>query len=422
MVSIYQISLLFESIGHILPTRHLLGSFMCLQFFIGSSFAYSGLDKYQYFKYRMKIPESEYFSYALPAVILFIIGLHIWAGNYKGEIIDTKSVELFVKKNPKLPYAFIILGFLASVVSGSFGSELSFVFYLLGSFKFIGLYLLIIGGTRLKVLPLVIVMGSIFGSSLVSAMFHDLLTWIIFTAAIFGIKYKIGINTKLIGMASFIFLAVTIQVLKGAYRETKGSTNVESGAQTFANLYEDQSEQGGILNFKSLAVSNVRINQGFIITNIMQQVPRVEPFANGAEMNQILEAAFMPRILAPNKLRAGDRDIFVKYSGIPVQAGTSMGLSSLGDAYVNYGIFGGVIFMFILGFVYSEILKFFQKYSFTYPVLILFVPLVFYYPIRPDCELQTILGHVVKSCFLIFAMIQVWGVSFKVNKSKLVHT
>lgn len=391
---------------------------MCLQFFIGSSFAYSGLDKYQYFKYRMKIPEADYFSYAFPAVILFIIGLHIMAGNYKGEVVDKKSIELFVKKNPGLPYAFIIVGFLSSVVSGSFGSELSFVFYLLGSFKFIGLFLLIIGGKQLKVLPLVIVIGSIFGSSLVSAMFHDLLTWIIFTAAVFGIKYKFSFKIKLIGMASFIFLAMTIQVLKGAYREAKGNTNIGAGAETFANLYEEQSEQGGILNFKSLAVSNVRINQGFIITNIMQQVPLREPFARGAEMNQILEAAFMPRILAPNKLRAGDRTIFMKYSGIPVQPGTSMGLSSLGDAYVNYGIFGGVIFMFILGFVYSEVLKVFQKQSFTYPVLILFVPLVFYYPIRPDCELQTILGHLVKSCFLIFVMIQVWKVKFMVRRGE----
>ena len=112
----------------------------------------------------------------------------------------------------------------------------------------------------------------------------------------------------------------------------------------------------------------------------------------------------------------------MKYSGIAVQAGTSMGLSSVGDAYVNWGVFGGVIFMFFLGFFYNEILNIFYKNSFVYPILILFVPLVFYYPIRPDCELQTILGHVFKSCFLIFVMIQVWGFSFKVRKSTLAKT
>jgi hypothetical protein len=136
-------------------------------------------------------------------------------------------------------------------------------------------------------------------------------------------------------------------------------------------------------------------------------------------MYEIVEAAIMPRFLAPDKLRAGDRTIFRKWSGIPIQAGTSMGLSSVGDAYVNWGVFGGAVFMFVLGVFYSEVLNAFQKYSLMYPILILFVPLVFYYPIRPDCELQTILGHLVKSCFLIFMVIQFWGVVFKVRRPAL---
>ena len=64
--------------------------------------------------------------------------------------------------------------------------------------------------------------------------------------------------------------------------------------------------------------------------------------------------------------------------------------------------------MFVLGLFYSEVLKAFHRYGKYYPVLLLFTPLVFYYPIRPDCELQTILGHLVKSCFLIYVIFLVW--------------
>lgn len=418
LISIYQVSILFYSVGHIIPTRHLLGSFMCVQFFVGPSFAYNGLDEYQYFKYQMQIPESEYFAYVLPAVVFFIIGLHISAGKYKGEIVDRKGIEIFVEKNPVLPYVFIGLGFFASILSGFFASELAFVFYLLGSFKFIGLFLLVLGSKQIKVWPMVIVIGSIISSSLGSGMFHDLLTWLIFCAAVFGIKYKFDFKIKLIGLSAFLLIAITIQILKTSYREATGREGLEAGAKTFTNLYEEKQEEGGVFTFNSLALANVRINQGFIITNIMETVPEKVPFENGKEMGKILEAAIMPRILAPNKLRAGDRTIFVKYSGIPVAPGTSMGLSSIGDAYINYGVFGGVVFMFLLGFVYSEVLKVFQKQSVTYPVLILFVPLVFYYPIRPDCELQTILGHLVKSCFLIFVMIQVWKFRFRMDEGK----
>ena len=181
---------------------------------------------------------------------------------------------------------------------------------------------------------------------------------------------------------------------------------------------DDKQEKGGLFSAEKLGASNIRINQGYIVTNIMQTVPAKVPYEYGAEMMEIVKAAILPRILAPDKLKAGDRDIFMKYSGMPIRKGTSMGLSSLGDAYINFGQFGGVIFMFFYGLLFSEVLNAFFKNSSRYPVLILFTPLVFYYPIRPDCELQTILGHLVKSCFLIYVMIEVWGIKFMVREEE----
>ncbi|MEP6951275.1 MAG: hypothetical protein ABI863_18445 [Ginsengibacter sp.] len=412
LLSLYQFALLFASMGHFIPIRYLLGSFMCIQFFIGPALAYNGLDKYQYFLYRMQIPEMEYFSYAIPAVLAFIAGLHLFAGNLDGEVADEKRIRLFVQNNPKLPYAFIIIGFFISILSSFFSSDLAFVFYLLGNFKFIGLFLLILGSKQLKVLPLVVVMGSIISSSLGEGMFHDLLTWIIFTGAIFAIKYKIKFRTKLIGASAFIFLALTIQLLKNNYRTAISNGGAEGGIETFTNLYETENKNNSLFSFEKIAKSNVRINQGFIITNIMKTIPGKQPFSDGEEMYEIFEAAILPRILAPDKLKAGDQAIFFKYSGIRLTEGTSMGLSSLGDAYINFGVIGGCLFMFFLGLLYGGVLNLFKKNSSKYPVLILFTALVFYYPIRPDCELQTILGHVFKSVFLIYAMISGWKSTF----------
>ena len=39
----------------------------------------------------------------------------------------------------------------------------------------------------------------------------------------------------------------------------------------------------------------------------------------------------------------------------------------------------------------------------------------FYYPIRPDCELQTILGHLFKSTIIIFFILSVWKHNFKLS-------
>jgi O-antigen polysaccharide polymerase Wzy len=415
ILALHQFTLLFNSIGYVMPVRYLLGAFMCVQFFIGPALAYNGLDQYQYINYKMKIPEADYFAYAIPAVLSFIIGLHLFAGKLNGEIVDQKQVGLFVKRHPELPYWFIGIGFVTSIVSGFFGSELAFVFYLLGGFKFIGLFLLIIGSKELKVLPLIVVVGSIVASSLGDGMFHDLLTWLIFIGSIFALRYKFGFNVKLIACISFIFFAVAIQVIKSSYRIATSSGKEEAGVETFSKLSQEQSRDKGIFNFEILAPTNVRINQGFIITNIMLTVPAVVPYSNGEEMYRLFEAGVLPRVLAPNKLKAGDRTIFMKYSGMHIRTGTSMGLSSLGDAYLNFGIIGGCVFMFLLGLMYSGILQVFYKKGKTYPVLLLFTALVFYYPIRPDCELQTILGHLFKSCFLIFVMITLFKNTFRVE-------
>jgi hypothetical protein len=406
-ITLHQFFLLFYSIGYVLPIRYLLGTFMCVQMLLGPTFAYNGLDAYLTDRtFQMKIPEAEYFSYVMPAVILFILGLHVTAGKLKGEILNVKEITRFVDNSGDLPYYFIGIGFLSGYISGHFGSELAFVFYLVASFKYIGAFMILFGTRQLKTWVLVLVFGSIILSSLQGGMFHDLLTWLIMLGAVFAIRYKPSLSIKALGASCFILLSVIIQQVKGDYR--KAAWNGGGGIEAFQNSVAKDEEDHSLFSVTSLAQSNVRINQGFIITNIMSHVPEVEPFSNGEELWRILQAAFLPRILAPNKLNAGDRGIFMQYTGMYLSQGTSMALSSVGDAYINFGTWGGCIFMFFLGLTFSEVLNGFYRYSKYYPFLLLFTTLVFYYPIRPDCELQTSLGHLVKSCFLIYMLILFW--------------
>jgi hypothetical protein len=409
-ITLHQFLLLFYSAGAVIPIRYLAGSFMCLQMLLGPTLAFNGLDAYQTNSvFRMKIPEFEYFSYVIPAMILFITGLHITAGKLNGEVLNEKEISKFVDNSGNLPYIFIGIGFISSFVAGFFGSELAFVFTLLSGFKFIGLFMLILGTKRVKTWILVLVYGSIIASTLQKAMFHDLLTWLIMLGAVLAVKYKPSITLKTLGAFGFILLAVVIQQVKGDYRKAAWSgAGTGAGLESFQNAIDEKEEKGSLFSTTSLAKSNLRINQGFIVTNIMNYVPRVVPFSNGEELEEILEAAFLPRIIAPNKLNAGDRTIFTKYSGIPLQRGTSMALSSVGDAYINFGVVGGCIFMFFMGLLFSEVLNGFYRYNKYYPFILLFTPLVFYYPIRPDCELQTSLGHLIKSCFLIYVLLMFW--------------
>lgn len=412
MIAAFQALLVFYSFGYLIPVRYLAGALMCLQMLVGPSFAYMGLDEYQYFKYKMQVSQWEYFSYAIPAVVCFIIGLNV-NSRLRGEALNTKAIQLYVKQNPSLLYIFIIGGFLASVVSAYFGSSVGFVFYLLGGFKFIGAFMLIIGGVRLRPLPVIIVFGSIIVSSINSTMFHDLITWLIFLLAILAIKYRPPVIIKAAIGFVFVMMIVVLQQIKGIYREATAYGSQDRNLDKFGEIYEEQKSKGGFFDKASLAKNNVRINQGFIVTYILNYIPAREPYANGKELYIILEAAFLPRIIAPNKLQAGDNSLVTKYSGIRLRPDTSMSLSALGDAYINFGPFGGCIFMFLLGGAFNFVLIKFGKIGLQYPIALLFTPLVFYFPIRPDTALQTGLGHLVKASFLLYMIFVFWRHQFR---------
>lgn len=389
---------------------------------LGSALAYNGIEEYLGDNYKMKIPEAEYFIYAIPAVLCFIIGLNINSQNNTGERININAIKQFVRLNPRLPLILIIIGFVSGFIESYFPSELAFVFYLLSGFKFIGLFLMILGETKLRVSLLIVVYGSIFLSSLQGGLFHDLLTWLIFLGAVFSIKYKPNISLKLAGISVFIILSIIIQITKGTYREETWEAGKEAGVGTFTESTAiSTSASGGFFRKETIAPHVVRINQGFIISNILSYVPANEPFSNGESMVRIIKSAVLPRILAPDKLNAGDREIFMQYSGLVIDAGTSMGLSSVGDAYVNFGIIGGCIFMFFYGLLFNWSLKRLDKSSVNYPAILLFAPLIYVYPIRPDCELQTILGHLVKSIFLVFVIFRVFSSTFKLKGKAILN-
>jgi hypothetical protein len=415
LVSIHQFLLVFYCVNYGLCVRYLFGAFMCLQMLVGPTLAYTDLSEYLYSVYRMQIPINEYFSYALPAVILFILGLNANAGKLKGEVVDVVALKNYLQKAKDLPYIFIIVGFFCSLISNFLSSELKFVFYLLAGFKFVGLFLLILSNKKIKTIPLILVFGSIISTSLSQGMFHDLLTWIIFLGMIYAIRYKPSIPVKAAFFFGFVVLATTIQLLKSDYRSDI-QEGEEAGLETFNKALEKKTnESTEFFSAANVAPNITRINQGFILSYVMSNVPTRIPFEDGSEFKDIVQSAILPRFLAPNKLNAGDKKIFMKYSGISIKENTSMALGSLADGYINYGVLGGCIFMLGLGLLYNFTLKSFYKYSKNFPILLLFLPLIFYYPIRPDCELQTILGHLLKSCFLIFIVMSIWKNIFKIN-------
>ncbi|MES2628589.1 MAG: hypothetical protein V4616_06430 [Bacteroidota bacterium] len=387
-----------------LPIRDLFGAFFCLQYLIGPALVYGVFADYQLETYKMKLTSDEYFSFTLPAILLFHIGLWIGEGK-KGLVIDLEKVQNGLARVEKWAYSFLIIGFVASLATPFFPTSLGFVFYLLGGVKYCAVFMLMLGRSKVPKTVLVLVFGGLLLSAFTQVMFHDLLTWVLFLAIFAAVRYKFAFSTKLLGLSIFIVLVLFLQLVKIFLRQEIWKNNKEFSTEVLIDVTATASaEKKGIFSKESIAPNLVRINQGWIVTNVMTNVPRKVPHTNGDLMYMYFEAALLPRFIAPDKLRAGDPEIFIKYSGHMIDKGTSMGLSPMADGYVDFGWNGGIIFLGVYGLAYGLALRYYRRLSDKNALWLIFIPLIFIYPIRPDCETQTSFGHFVKASFLLWLL------------------
>ncbi|MFY8166653.1 MAG: hypothetical protein ACOVJ8_08685 [Sediminibacterium sp.] len=397
----YWLSSLFIRVNYSLPIKELFLTMYALQFLFGPALAYNGLDEYTNETFRMKVNSEEYFSFIIPVYMAFAIGFNVYCKKYSLKI-SRQNINQWVVQNPKTPYIFIGIGFLASLISSILPSSLAFVFYLLGSFKYIGLFVLLLSFQTLKLKLMLVIYGLILISSFQGGMFHDLLTWIIVLCLILAYRYKPSWQYKVAGILGFVLFAIFIQSIKQGLRAQTWFGNKEASLLLVEDVTADVNKtNSGFLTMDNLGPNFVRINQGWVLASAMDHVPYKIGHTHGELLGKYLYSSIIPRFIDDTKLNAGSQEVFNRYSGHRIEKGTAIGLGLFTDSYVEFGDFGAVFYVFLFGLLYGYVLNQFKQKSSRYPVLIMFVMLVFIYPIRPDCETQTALGHLLKSIMLI---------------------
>jgi hypothetical protein len=249
-------------------------------------------------------------------------------------------------------------------------------------------------------------------SSLSEAMFHDIVMWVAFFF-IYAIKlYKPSITLKIVLLIIGIFSLITLQFLKSDYRDNVWRNNMAGDISTFRNVFEN-AEAGTILD-ESAAFSFInRVNQGWIFASTVNNMETTKDFAQSKLIKAYLEAAFLPRVLAPNKLKAGSRELFNEYSGTYIAEGTSMSLGILADGYISYGAFGVYLFAFSFGLAFCIVFKIVENWTEVSPFFFLFIFPILHYAVRPDCETQTLLGHMIKGLLLYGILVWYYKGYFK---------
>lgn len=406
---------LFQSYLHNLksdiPIRETILLMACFQWVIGPIVEYQ--TTVEHFKYFMYVDSGHYFSYIIPGMF----ALHAGLFTFSSKINKENFLNYVQRINVKYPYLGV--GLVIAGIIGTYGTKyvpdsLQFVFYLLSQVKFVGVGFLLFSNHHYRKLIIVSVVLALIYSSISTGFFHEFIIWSVLLFPFFHWRFNLS-NTRVL---QFIFIGLigvfVIQSIKPVLRQGLNSNSGISPIELFTSSLYSQYASGQLFDLNNATESNVRFNQGWIISAILKNVPEKTDFANGSTIVEGVYSAVVPRVLDPNKKHAGGRVDFMKYTGLPLGDNTSMGMSIIGEGYANFGYFG-IVFMFAYGLIIGYFWKILSNPGFRWGNITLFLPIIFLQVIKAETDFVTVFTHIIKASIFISILFYSLRIFFRVK-------
>ena len=328
----------------------------------------------------MQVEPITYFSYSIPALLFFSIGL---LSGKKDKQVFSQYLRSYANRFS----AKTIIGVYLLLYSLSFFDEiipisLRFYFQFIASFQYSLIFVAIIRKNMglERVIVYLIVIGLACLKVIKTAMFGELVI-ILTLAYIMRIHiHSVWSFSKAVKLSIIAFgLLFIVQIIKPQLRQMQ----VEN----------------------SIAYNIQRMNQGSIVTNIMNEYDHTYTPQHGRTYLNAVAAAFIPRIIWKEKPLTGQA-LVERYAHVDLGPNTSMGLSHLGEAYVNFGVYGS-IFMYIVGFSVRLTLYFITFLSLRLPNFVLLVPVILMQLIKCETDFNRTIGYSLKMCLLGFVFFSI---------------
>ncbi|MCF1190798.1 hypothetical protein LRR18_04305 [Mangrovimonas sp. AS39] len=382
-----------DALGKSLPILELMMLISGLQWIVGPYISYR--QETTHYKYYMYVDQSTYMSYIVPAFLCFCIPLLIILKNQKA----SQKIN-FLKY---LPYAksLLFIGIAADVLSAVTPPALAFFFFLIAQFKFIGALLLLFSAKKTDQYYFYGALFYLFTNALARAMFHDLLLWGVFMFMYWCLKKQPTLGTRLTLIFVGVLFAVMIQAVKTTFRNHIWGGFQGNKVELFVDLLDEKVSSGYFEEETANEELNVRLNQGWIISAIMYYTPTFQAYAGGETIKEAIFSSLLPRFLNPNKKVAGGQENFELYTGLPLSGGTSMGMSIIGESYANFGVFNGIVFMLAWGAFLAWYWKKILSFAYDYPLVLMFLPIVFLQVVKAETELSVVLNHLFKASIVV---------------------
>jgi hypothetical protein len=218
-----------------------------------------------------------------------------------------------------------------------------------------------------------------------------------------------------------VYIGIKWTAIKGDYR-----SYLNKGQKTQTVDVDKNSAYNKLLEL-SAAQTNVdktttelldRIQYTYHLAKTMERVPGVIQYENGGNLGGIFRYVFTPRYLNPDKEVNQASKKATKYTGIGylgIESGVSFSLGYFADCYIDFGYFGMMIPLLLLGLIYGYTYFYFiTKTSHNYLINIAFVSAIFMELIYFESDGTFLLGRLASNIltfylFKIFLMPTIYG-------------
>jgi len=385
----------YKALDTHIPILEITATIAALQWLVGPVIGYNFgalLDRYE-----MYVPSDEYYSFAIPGTCFYLAALRFFPDDFdqRGFLKNARNNVYFLRG------AFLVIVSFCAQFAGNFApGGLAFFFFLITQLRYIGAIYLLYSNHPLRYILVIVSLGTLVMQSAESAMFHDLIIWVSLLACYWYHTVNWTPSKKAMLFVVGFSCVFLIQIIKTDYRYRVWSGQQTSIVDVF---YEKVFVKQELFHPDSLRLAGMRINQGWIISAVMLNVPLAEPHAKGDTIKEAAISSIMPRFIYQDKKEAGGQENFRRFTGLALEDSTSMGISILGEAYANFATFGGTIFMFLWGITYASFYRICVYISRKSPTFIFWIPLIFYQAIKAETELVVVLNQLMKGSVVAFA-------------------
>lgn len=353
----------------------------------------------------------EYLSVAFPGTMALALGASVplaYVDRPHKPYLD--RVEKYLDEYPKLGPTLLLIGIACDILLPVMPSMLAFPVKLGSNLVYIGgLYVYFSHSTPQRNAFLLLALAAALGHALLQAMFGMLVKWGVFILMYFMIKRQTLLSTKLIFTGIGLAFLLLIQSIKYDYRllnsgwfQERPELAGESSLAIFTKLVDERIDNPDLLFGKPMLTNALdRLNQGYLTSLAIAYTPLHEPYAYGETIFKAGLASFIPRFMWPKKPETGGRVNMIRFTGYDPGEITSMNIAPLGDAYVNFGPWGGALFLFFYALMFKAALNYLFKLTDTYPTLILWAPLIFFETIHVESDVVAVFNHFVKSILFV---------------------